>query len=56
MNRSITPVFETIGKRRRLAGFRAEIDGYELPGLFGSYSEAERAIDDYVYETLRRAA
>jgi len=54
--RSITPAFETHGKRRRLVGFRATIDGYELPGLFGSYLEAERAIDAYVYETLRRAA
>jgi hypothetical protein len=46
---------KTISYDRQTKDFRAMVDDV-LIGFFGSYLEAERACDDYVYETLRRAA
>ena len=51
--KTITPIFETRGKRRRLVAFRACYDGFEI-GEFDTAREAERAIDEWLHEGLRR--
>ena len=53
--RSINPVFETIGKRRKMIGVRAQLfDGSTvvLDHDFSTYSQAETALDEYVRDLL----
>jgi hypothetical protein len=45
--------FETRGKRRKLVGHRACYDGFVI-GEYETRTEAELALDEYVYEGLRR--
>jgi hypothetical protein len=47
----ITPIFETIGKRRRLIGFDASYNG-EVIGRYDTERDAEKALDAWVYEEL----
>lgn len=49
--KTITPVFATIGKRRKLIGFDAFYSDH-LVGRFDTRPEAERALDAYAYEEL----
>lgn len=47
----ITPVFQTIGKRKKLIGFEASYDGFVI-GRFDDRESARAALDAYVYEAL----
>jgi hypothetical protein len=47
----IIPIFETIGKRRKLVGFDA-FYGDQLVGRFDTQRDAEKALDAWVYEEL----
>jgi hypothetical protein len=53
--KEITPLFETIGKRRKLIGFRATYGAVEV-GTFDTHAEAEAALDRFVYDELTRVA
>jgi hypothetical protein len=53
--KTITPLFIQRGKRRKLDGFLAEYDGYEV-GIFDTERQAEKALDEYALETLQRAS
>lgn len=53
--KEITPLFETIGKRRKLIGFRATYGTIEV-GTFDTHAEAEQALDRFVYDELTRVA
>ena len=53
--KTITPLFETIGKRRKLIGFRATYGTIEV-GTFDTHAEAEQALDRFVYDELTRVA
>lgn len=50
-DRTITPVYEQVGKRRRLVGFLAKYGDFEV-GTFDNYGDAERAIDHWVAAQL----
>jgi hypothetical protein len=50
----ITPIFELIGKRRRLVGFDASYNGFII-GRFDDRDAARAALDAYVYEELAAA-
>jgi transcription elongation factor Elf1 len=53
--KTITPLFETIGKRRKLIGFRATYGAVEV-GTFDTHHEAEVTLDELVFELLSSGA
>lgn len=53
-SKTITPVFEVIGKRRKLVGFDAFYSDH-LVGRFDNRDAARAALDAYVYEELAAA-
>jgi hypothetical protein len=52
--KEITPLFRSIGKRRKLLGFEAKYDGAVI-GVYATRPEAQHILDQIAYE-LRRAA
>lgn len=52
--KSITPIFELIGKRRKLVGFDA-FYGDHLVGRFNDRDAARAALDAYAFEDLAAA-
>lgn len=50
-DRTITPIYEQVGKRRRLIGFLAKYGDFEV-GTFDNYADAELAINRWVASRL----
>lgn len=55
-DKSIEPAFITDGRRRRLVGYDAWLDGRQVVWGANSYVDAERALDGLVYDELVRTA
>jgi hypothetical protein len=54
--KEITPVFEKVGKRRKLRGYRATFDGFSISTiLFRSYRDAQDALDAFALDELAAA-
>lgn len=54
-SKEITALFETIGKRRKLAGFEAKYNG-EVVGTYATRDEAQAELDRIAYELAQVAA
>jgi hypothetical protein len=49
----IEAIFQTIGKRRKLIGYRAAYDGFVISAvLFPTYRAAEDALDTFALDEL----
>lgn len=55
MVKHISAVYKTVGKRRKLVGFVAEVDGYSLGIVFDTREDAQAAADAAVYDRLAKA-
>jgi hypothetical protein len=54
--KEITPVFEKVGKRQKLRGYRATFDGLSISTiLFSSYRDAQDALDAFALDELAAA-
>lgn len=53
--KEIITLFETIGKRRKLIGFKAKYDGATI-GTFDTHDEAQAELDRIAYELTKVGA